>query len=118
MQFDDSFFDDALFFAGVVSVSRQGSPVLSHTADGEPVRVLVRPNRVTRVEPDGRVVAVTVYRLTFREDPSSLNSGLGVRQDDKVVWGDVELIAQGPSWLPCTRPDRMPLWRVDCLAKA
>jgi hypothetical protein len=117
MQFDESFFDDALFYPGVVETSRQGSPILSHPGDGEPVRILVRPNRVTRVEPDGRVIAVTIYRVSFRNDPTPLNSGRGVRLDDKIAWGNVELMAQGPSYLPCTRADRMPVWRVDCLAR-
>lgn len=118
MTFDDSFYDDALFFAGVVAVSSQGSPILSHPGDGESVRVLVKPFRVSRVEPDGRVVAVTVYRVTFRTSPSGLNGGEGVKQDDKIVWDGVNLMAQGPLYLPCTRPDRLPLWRVDCLAVA
>lgn len=117
MTFDDSFYDDALFFAGVVNVSAQGSPILSHPGGGESVRVLVKPFRVTRIEPDGRVIASTVYRVTFREDPAGLNGGEGVRQDDKIVWNGVELMAQGPTYLPCTRTDRLPLWRVDCLAR-
>lgn len=118
MQFDQSFFDDATFVAGVETMTRGGLPVLSHAGDGEPVRVVVRPFRVTRVDDDGRILSATVYRVTFREDPSSLNGGLGVRLNDLIEFGGTQLIAQGPHYLPVTRADRFPLWRVDCVAKA
>ena len=117
MLFHDSFFDDAEFLACTPTISRQGATTLVYPDEGEQVRVLVKPFRVTEVMPDGRVMAVTIYRVTFQGDPTGLNAGNGVRLDDKVLWKGVHLVAQGPTYLPCTRADRMPLWRVDCIAK-
>ena len=118
MTFDDSFFGDGLYTPLVTSVSAQGAPRPTYTADPVAVRVSPQPHAVSRVDEMGRVVVVTVWWVFFRDNPGALNGGLGVRAGDRITYGSLVLIAEGDAVQECANPDALPVWRVDCLRKS
>lgn len=113
MTFDDSFFVDAEFIPAVVTVSVQGSPVTRWPGPGVTVRVSVQPRQVMRLDESGRVISATRFEVFMRSDPSALNGGKGVRQNDRFLWAGRTLAAAGDAVNECS-PGSVPLWRVEC----
>lgn len=116
MNFHDSFFVIASHVPAVTTISSQGSPVVTWPGVGVQIKAAIQPRQISRLDEAGRVVSATRYEVFLQSDPSSLNGGAGIRQNDAIVWGSTTLVAAGDVVVECS-PGTLPVWRVECHVK-
>lgn len=102
-----------LFTPAVQAVSGRGSPSLSFVDPGVAVKAYVKSRPEMMTQPDGLVMSSIVWGVLLFDDPSTLNSGNGIKEDDAFMWRTLRLVAQGPP-RPMIMGSRCRLWRVDC----
>jgi hypothetical protein len=106
-----------LFTAAIQAVSARGAASTTFDPVGASVKGYVSSKQLSAIQPDGLVMSSTLWQVWLFADPSTLNSGAGVVQDDGFLWNSLRLVAQGPP-RPMRMGTRDKLWRVDCQVKA
>lgn len=116
MTFDQSFFVAASFVPAVTTISPEGFPVVTYPGPGTTIHASIQPRQMARLDESGRVVSATRYEVFLRSNPSSLNGGEGIRQNDSIVWNGLTLVAAADVANECP-PGQLPVWRVECFAR-
>lgn len=116
MNFHNSFFVIATHVPVVEVMSAQGGTKDTYPGPGTQIRASIQPRQISRLDEAGRVVSATRYEVFLQSDPTNLNGGQGIRQNDAIIWGSVTLIALGDVVAECS-PGSIPVWRVECHAK-
>ena len=118
MSWDADFFSDVSHLPAVRATSSQGADLITHPGPGTAVKASCQSRRIQRVEPDGRLVSVTLWQVFFPVDPASLNGGTGINVDDIIQYGNFKLVVQSVHVPEPSRTDVFPLWRCEAVEKS
>lgn len=114
MTFPNSFFVDVEFVPYVETVSDQGAMTPDYSTTGTTVKASVQTQRQERMSDAGVLLSQTTADIYLQNDPSSLNSGNGVRNEDVFKLDGAVYKALAPAADVCPAgPIR--LWWVRCV---
>lgn len=112
--FASSLFAPVSYLARSAPLNDRGAPQGVY-APAVVVMAAVESRRIERLETTGEVTGRAAYTVYLRDDPSSLNGGLGIVADDafSLPTGEFVQVQDSPARESLGR--QCVLWRVECL---